>query len=401
MKICFVTTSYIRSASDHYARFVHEQAKSLLDADADASVIVVAPMAPGLPRDESVDGVRILRATYFWPTQFQSLAYQHEGLFATVRRSGLAALQLPVLLCALAARLWSAARGADVIHAQWLPTSVVAIAVGSARRIPVVASVRGADLNSGDSRIGRAFLGALLRRLDAVVTVSDEFKQRLERDFSGCRIVRAIHNGVDGEQFKPRSIDTCRVSIGLDPQSTVVLYVGGLIERKDVGTLLRSMVEVAAGTRPAELYLAGEGPQEHSLRTLARNLGLADRVHFLGAVSRDSIHLWMGAADVLVLPSLGEGRPNVVIEALACGTPVVATDINGTRELVSGVDDGLLFRPGDASGLAHCLNRVLNDAVLARRLAEGGPRRIEELGLTWRAHGRKLMDLYRLVQGGN
>jgi len=193
----------------------------------------------------------------------------------------------------------------------------------------------------------------------------------------------------------------CRTMVGIDGHSAVILYVGGLIDRKDVGTLLKSMSLVRASSRPVALYLAGEGPREQSLRALARDLGLSDRVHFLGAVSRGDIHVWMGAANVLVLPSLSEGRPNVVIEALANGTPVVATEIDGTRELISSEEDGLLFQPGDVAGLARCLERVLGDADLAGRLAAGGPRRIERLGLTWYGHGRRLMSLYRQVQGGD
>ena len=113
MKVCFVTTSFIRSAQDHYARFVYEQAKSLRAADAGISVVVVAPHAPGLATQEVIDGLDIRRAKYFCPSRLQRLAYQHEGLFETLRGSCLAILQLPLLLTALLFKLWRVSNGAQ------------------------------------------------------------------------------------------------------------------------------------------------------------------------------------------------------------------------------------------------------------------------------------------------
>jgi teichuronic acid biosynthesis glycosyltransferase TuaC len=138
----------------------------------------------------------------------------------------------------------------------------------------------------------------------------------------------------------------------------------------------------------------GEGPQLKALEALASANRLTDRVRFVGKVSKDQMHLWMGAADVLVLPSYSEGRPNVVLEAMASGTPVVATSVNGTRELISDGEDGLLFVPGDIAGLATCLSRLLRQPELAARLATGGPQKIRSRELTWLAHGRKLVSIY-------
>jgi glycosyltransferase involved in cell wall biosynthesis len=401
MKVCFVTTSFIRSADDHYARFVYEQAKSLRSADESTSVVVVAPHAPGLAAREYIDGLEIQRARYFWPNRLQRLAYQHEGLFETLRNSRLATVQLPLLLMALLFRLGRASKSAQIIHAQWVPTAAVALVVGWLRQIPVVVSVRGADLNTArNSRMGRMLTRAIISRVSYVVTVSDEFQDLLASDIGCPKPLAALYNGVDIEQFHPRDRAACRLELGLPKTQTIALYVGGLIERKGVKVLLQALAHRPVSDRPIDLYLAGEGPQLATLKAMASANGLTDRVHFLGSVAKDQMHLWMGAADVLVLPSYSEGRPNVVLEAMATGTPVVATSVNGTTELISDAEDGLLFKPGDVAGLADCLRRLLDQPDLAAKLSISGPEKIRRRGLSWLAHGRQLLSIYHQVLGG-
>jgi len=400
MKICFVTTSFIRSADDHYARFVYEQAKSLRSADPSITVVVIAPHAAGLAAHEEIDGLEIRRVKYFWPARLQRLAYQHEGLFETLRSSPLAAVQLPFLLLAMLVRLWSVSKGAQVIHAQWVPTAAIALVVGRVRGIPVVVSVRGADLNTArKSRPGRMMTRAVIDRVGYVVTVSDEFRELLESEV-GCRApLAALYNGVDLDQFCPSDKAARRAQLGLPNDRAVVLFVGGLIKRKGVDILLQALAHPSLSARALDVYLAGEGPLRDELKQLAASIGLSDRVRFVGRIAKDQVHLWMGAADIFVLPSYSEGRPNVVLEAMATGTPVVATAVNGAMELIADGEDGLLFAPGDVSGLAACLDRLLREPELAESLSTNGPRKVATLGLTWPAHGRRLLDIYREAIG--
>jgi glycosyltransferase involved in cell wall biosynthesis len=299
---------------------------------------------------------------------------------------------------ALLFRLGRTSKHAQIIHAQWVPTAAVALVVGWLRRIPVVVSVRGADLNTArNSRIGRLLSRAIIGRVSYVVTVSDEFRKLLVSDIGCPKPLAALYNGVDAEQFHPQDRTACRLELGLPEGRTVVLYVGGLIERKGVSILLQALSHDTISDRPVDLYLAGEGPQLEALKALASANRLADRVHFLGKVAKDRVHLWMGAADMLVLPSYSEGRPNVVLEAMATGTPVVATSVNGTTELVSDGEDGLLFKPGDVAGLAVCIRRLLNQPDLAAKLSVHGPEKIRTRGLNWLAHGRQLLSIYHQV----
>ncbi len=397
MKVCFVTTSFIRGPRDYYSRFVFEQARSILAADARAEVTVVAPHAEGLARRETIDGIEIRRFRYFWPARMQRLAYRNEGLFSTLRTSFLAKLNLPCFLGSMLWSLWRASKHADVIHAQWLPTALVARVVGRLRRIPVVASIRGADINTmSNSRLGRRLACSILRRVDHVITVSDEFCQRLH-DIPCVTPIEAVYNGIDDAQFKPCSQADSKRTLGLAEDQRHILYLGGLIQRKRVDTLLQAFSGVLRRHENVRLCIAGEGPSEQELKQLAGRLEIAGRVSFVGAVPRDQSHLWLAAAEMLVLPSESEGRPNVVLEAMACQRPVIATDVNGTVELIEHGVNGLLFEPGDHDQLTSLMLRVLKDSVGAKGMAARGAQFIEQRGLTWNSHGKKLRQIYKQV----
>ena len=179
--------------------------------------------------------------------------------------------------------------------------------------------------------------------------------------------IEVIRNGVE----TPPAIDAderraTRVGLlGHDP-AVLALFVGRLVECKNVPVLLRALALVPVVTRP-HLALAGDGPLRSSLRDQAQRLGVAAHVHFLG--ERRDTQLLMQCADVVVLPSREEGLSNVVLEAMAAGCPVVASAVGGTPELVEHPRSGLLFPSDDASALAAALVRVASDEELRRRLA--------------------------------
>lgn len=399
MHVCFVTTSFVRGPRDYYSRFVFEQARSLLAVDDAARVTVVAPHTSGAAVRETIAGVDVRRFRYAWPDSLQRLAYRNEGLFSTLRSSFVAKLNLPPFLASMFWSLYRASHGADVIHAQWLPTAFVARAVGRLRRLPVVVSLRGADVNAlRGSRFGRRLAVAALCRVDHAVTVSDEFQRELS-ELGVDTPIETVPNGVDLEQFQPGSREDARRVLDLPADVPLLLYIGGLIARKRIDTLIEAFARVRTTHPNVRLLLVGEGPSEAELRSAARTRRCAEAVTFVGPVPRDRTHLWMNAADLFVLPSESEGRPNVVLEAFACRRPVIATRVNGTVELLDHETHGLLFDPDDVSTLASSIRRLLDDPNLAARLAANAHRSLAERDLTWRAHGERLLRIYERVSG--
>src|SRR5262249_45462330 len=147
---------------------------------------------------------------------------------------------------------------------------------------------------------------------------------------------QTIPNGVDTSMFYPRRNGDPKNRLGLIPSTPLIVSAGYLIERKGHHKVIRALKALCDRGNAVHLAVAGgpgaEGQFEPALRKLTRELGLEDRVHFLGHISQDDLAELMSAADVVCLASSREGWPNVVNESLACGTPVVATDIGGVPD---------------------------------------------------------------------
>lgn len=202
---------------------------------------------------------------------------------------------------------------------------------------------------------------------DQVICVSDDSARLSRRDGIDPRIVKTIPNGVDLDRFAFR---------GPDPTGPA-LFAGRLAPEKDVATLLLAARHVATVRPQFRLAIAGSGPSETELKELAIKLRIEDRVEFLGEV-RD-MPAQLSRASLFVLPSVTEGLPLTVLEAMACGLPVVATSVGGTPEAVDNDVSGLLVPSGDAAAMANALLRLHCDPDLARGMGLAGRRRADAL----------------------
>ena len=204
------------------------------------------------------------------------------------------------------------------------------------------------------------------------IAVSCDTAQRLIRKLHlPAGKVQVIHNGVTLQPSADRSaaIDRARRLSGDHP---IVLTVARLDEQKGHQYLLEAAVQVPE----AQFVLAGDGPLRSALEAQARSLGLEGRVKFLGYCT--DVPEWLAECDVFVLPSLYEGLPLSILEAMAAGRPIIATQIGGTDEAVLDGETGLLVPPADPTALAAAIRSILGDRVFAQRLASAGRRRVEQ-----------------------
>lgn len=242
----------------------------------------------------------------------------------------------------------------DVIDSHYLyPDGVAAILLGRWFEKPVTMTALGDDVITYPRyRIPRKLLLWGLRQAAGVTSVCQALKDKLIEWGASGDGVRVIVNGADPGLFQPVDRDLVRCRLGL--QGTVLLTVGHLISRKGHHLAIQALPELPEVT----LLIAGDGWYEEGLRELAASLGVADRVRFLGHVDQEDLKEYYCAADALVLASSREGMANVLLEAMACGTPVVATAVWGTPEAVNVPEAGVLMKERSAGALVEAARRL-------------------------------------------
>jgi glycosyltransferase involved in cell wall biosynthesis len=394
LRVLFVTTAYPAHAADPRGTFVHALARALARLGG-VRVTVLAPGAPGAPASERRDGVEIRRAAY-WTRRGQALAVGHHGIIPNLRRRPWLALQVPALVAALTRETVRLAADADLVHAHWVyPGGLAGLAARRRRGVPLVVTSHGTDLNlTVRSRALRWLARRVALGADACLGVSHAMVERFLALGVPAERVRYVPLGV--EAGGPEGPAPARAGGG----PFAVWYVGGLTRNKSVETLVRAHAELARRGRRATLTVVGSGPEEPALRALASELGLGDAVRFPGPKPPAEIPALLAGADALVLPSRTEGRGLVLLEAMAAGVPVVASDIPGPREIVLEGETGLRFPAGDASRLADALERLLSDEALRARLVRGGRALIAREGLTTAASAERHLEVYRAVLAG-
>ncbi|MWG34431.1 glycosyltransferase family 4 protein [Halomarina oriensis] len=203
---------------------------------------------------------------------------------------------------------------------------------------------------------------------DIVFCYTDEDEERV-RKFGVDSPIEVVANGVDTARFTPEGPTSDRI----DHDGPVVLFVGRLVEGKRPQDAVRA-VEQLRETRPdSELYLCGEGPLQEELAALAAEIGVNDATHFLGHLAYDEMASVYRAGDVLILPSRAEGMPRTVIEAMASGVPVVASDLKQVTPVVEHAGEAVPI--GDIEGFSTALNATLGEAH--------GPRAVAKEGFDW------------------
>jgi glycosyltransferase involved in cell wall biosynthesis len=234
-------------------------------------------------------------------------------------------------------------------------------------------------------RMGKRIRGSfwidrqVARLVDLFIAVSDAGARHLvERKGIPRQRIRVIHNGRDLNRYRPLGADSrerirARLGIGGEP---AILVVGRLDAQKGHRHLLEAAARLRAAWPELAVLLAGEGPLAGSLREDSMRLGLGAQVRFLG--HRPDVPELLQAADVVVLPSLYEGLPLVAVEALAAGRPLVATRVDGTPEVVTDGETGLLVEPADASALAGAISRVLAAPAFGAQLGAAGRKFVAE-----------------------
>jgi glycosyltransferase involved in cell wall biosynthesis len=266
-----------------------------------------------------------------------------------------------------------------VIDAHYaFPDGAAAILLGKHFGVPVAVTVRGSDLDVLTRfRLRRRAIERTLQRADRIFAISEHLASRAVTLGAARRSVLVVPNGVDA-RFAYGDRDAARRELAIPTDLPLLLCVGNLLADKGQHVLVEALARIGQGAGAPHLVLIGadRSPQQAYRRRLDRVIaehGLGQRVRFLGAVDQALLPQWYRAADLFVLPTFHDGGPNVVREALACGTPVVASRVGGVPEMVASDDLGMLVPPDDSAGLAQsiaaALRRAWDRAGIAARVA--------------------------------
>lgn len=314
------------------------------------------------------------------------------------RYVGGAAFLFVALLSLIRAR-----RRYDLIHAHGLSyVAPAAIIAGTFLGKPVIAQAHGAGMTGDVSILGRSWLRSLRRRLlmrvDRYVVLTDQIgSELLGLGLDGRRVVK-IPNAVDTSVFYPWVGDrrALRRKLGLSEEDKMVIFVGRLVPGKRVDLLMRGLRQVRERVPEARLVLVGDGPLRSELEQIVVRLGLDSSVIFAG--NRPDVAAYMQASDMFVLPSEWEGLSIALLEAMACGLPVLVSDCDGNRELVTDGLDGIVFPRGNEKVLAQKIETLLLDTACAQRLAQAAVEKVQSQ-FRLESVAARFLELYETVVG--
>ncbi len=350
-------------------------------------VTVLTSRADGLAAEEEVEGVRVLRSPV-WFRRRRAVA-------------NFSSMLAYVVTGTLKGRRLVRERPFDVINTHFaLPTGPVGDAVSRVRGIPNVLSVHGGDLYDPSKRSSahnHAILRAVVRRLalraDAVVAQSSDTRDNLQRYFAPEVEPHVIPLGI----AVPPPVTAQRRVHGFGEDDIVLISVGRLIDRKRFDQLIA--VLAALDAPQARLVLVGAGPRERELREAAQRLGVADRVHLVGAVDERTKFELLELADIYVSTSAHEGFGLVFLEAMASGLPIICYERGGQRDFLRDGQSGYLLALDDAAGFTERCQRLIADASMRREMGKMNRERVGQFYIDRCA--RRYEELFETIVGGH
>lgn len=289
----------------------------------------------------------------------------------------------------------------DLIHAHiLLPDGSAAVRLAKTLNIPSVCTSWGSDIHTTPFENARTLSATkhVLQTADRIITVSEDLKRIATKRLKVSNEIRVVYTGVDIDRFQGNSSQKARQQLQLETETPLVLFIGHLLKLKGVLDLIWAFAEVVKSSS-VKLALIGEGAEQHQVVELIKQLNLTKHVSVVGRKSYAEIPKWLNAADMLVLPSHGEGLPNVVLEAMASKRAVIASNIGGIPELVVGGVTGLLVPPREPAILAKAIQSLITDPIRCREMgARGRERAVQEF--TWERHASAMISIYDEIIDG-
>lgn len=281
----------------------------------------------------------------------------------------------------------------SLVHAHFLGSGFIGAALKSLSGTPLVVTAHGGDVynlpfrNSWYNTLARYILG----EADQVITVCQFNAEKLLSLGVSSNKLHVIPNGYDKNLFAPIPLCEARKNLGLPLNKKILLSVGNLVDVKGHTHLIDAMRIVLKKRNDVILVIVGSGFLDERLQKKAKKLGLNGKILFVGGRKHNEIPIWMNASDLFVLPSLSEGFPTVVPEAMACGKPVIGTRVGGVPEAIRGDDVGVLVSPEDVEALAQAVLEALDREWVSQTISNYAKQ------YSWSSLGKQILEVYQQV----
>lgn len=341
--MAILTTTFPRYIKDSTPAFIFELSKEIKKRKFD--VLVIAPHDKGIKKKEFMDGIEVIRFPYFYPTKFQKLCYEG-GIMRNIRKSFLAKIQIPFFLFSFFyfSYKFIKNRKIKIINTHWiLPSGVIGGILKKILKIKHISTAHAIDVYTLEKIPFRKIIAKFIYdNSDYMICVSYDLKKR---------ILGLLNMEKSQKIFiKPMGTNIKFIEKSIDKKSEFnVLFIGRFVEKKGLEYLIKAMDEIRKENKEINLLIAGSGPLEEKIKKMVKELNLEDKVKFLGWLERERIHEIFGISDILVVPSIitkdgdTEGMPTVILEAMAAGVPVIATNVGGIGYFVKNYENGIII----------------------------------------------------------
>jgi glycosyltransferase involved in cell wall biosynthesis len=384
--ILLITTSFPITKDSQSGIFV----KNLVDhLSNNISVEVITPANNEFSGTNKLSETVTFHAFNYLPGYLQLLAHKPGGIPVALKNNKFLYFTIPPMLIAMFFKTLLLSRNSQAIHANWTITAVIAGIVSKMRKIPLITTLRGEDITrANNSMLYKLLLNLTLYFSSHIVTVSESIKNQLQSNYSH-RNIHFIPNGVSSlfsKSYINRTYNKKNVY--------KIISVGSLIPRKGYDQTINAIGKLKEFNN-ISFIIIGDGSEKDKLLSLIKQKGLTDKIEFIGSCDQPTIVNHLKESDIFILSSHSEGRPNVILEAMACGLPIIATDISGNNELIKDLDNGLLFEDGDIETLTQSINKLLSSSETREKIGRSAHKYIIENNLTWSACAENYHKLYK------
>lgn len=388
MKIGVITSVYPEFKGDPHGIFVHRLMKEIVSQG--HVVHVIAPFS-GDKKDYVLDGIRVEKYDYFYPKRFQRLCGR-SGMIDNIKEGIFVKLQF---LSYIIFNVYNSRklRDMDLIHVQWpIPNGLGAIFLKFFSKVPYINTIHGEEVYLSKRYHTTFILKSLVNNSYKTLTNSSEtLKVSLENGLKKDKL-EIIPFGVDTNIFKPYNISK-------DKKIFQILSVGYLIERKGFEYLIKSVKEVLKIHDNVKLTIVGTGPLENQIKNLIKQLGLERTVKIISNVSDERLVEFYNSSDIFVLPSIIDSQGNteglgvVLLEAMACKVPVIASNIGGIPDIVHDNVNGILVPQKDILELSKTINELIRNEGLRKSLALNGYELVKG-HFSWKQIAKDYIEIY-------